>query len=57
MRRRGGEDHLFRHCYLRGLVEKAGRTMLPRMLSQALEDKQFFMVNLDMGSVVVLQGK
>lgn len=39
-----GEDHLLRHCYLRGPMGeegRAGRTMLPQMFPQALEDKQF----------------
>lgn len=58
-RRRAGEDHLFRHCYLRGPVGRAGRTMLLRMLSQAPEDIFFFFffMVIWMGSVVVLQGK
>lgn len=39
-----GEDHLLRHCYLRGPVGKKGELAgrcFPQMFPQALEDKQF----------------
>lgn len=42
--RRG--HHLFRRCYLRGPVARAGRTELPRMLSQT-GGGTFSTVNLD----------